>query len=433
MAKLSSWNRIPQLMPDKVSAISLPAIPSCDVAPRPLLAFGNGRSYGDVCLNNKGTLLHTRYLDRFISYDRASGLIRCQSGVTLDEILELVVPDGWFLPCTPGTRYVTVGGALANDVHGKNHHIAGTFGHHVSAFELLRSDGEKIHCSAETNPDYYHATIGGLGLTGLVSWVEIQLAPIQSPWLLVESFRFKNINEFWGLNAQLELEWPYTVAWLDCLSRGKHKGRGIIFAGKHAPPQAKLSVPKERNLSVPFDTPFSLINSTSLRCFNELYYNQPLKQKGALQHYSSYFYPLDSVKYWNRIYGRNGFFQYQCVIPTTQAKAAIDDLLETIARSRQGSFLAVLKTFGCRQSAGMLSFARQGATLALDFPNQGQATTDLLTQLDSIVGSSGGALYPAKDARMSASIFQSGYPQWQEFSRFVDPDFSSHFWERVTT
>lgn len=432
MSKLSSWNRIPKLLPEKVSALSLPAIPECDVAPRPLLAFGNGRSYSDVCLNNKGTLLHTRHLDRFISYDRTSGLIRCQSGVTLDEILQLVVPDGWFLPSTPGTRFVTVGGALANDVHGKNHHTAGTFGHHVRAFELLRSNGERIPCSERTNSDYYHATIGGLGLTGLISWVEIQLLPIQSPWLLVESFRFTNINEFWELNAKLELEWPYTVAWLDCLPHGKRKGRGIIFAGKHAPPQANLSTPKARNLSVPFDSPFSLVNSASLRCFNELYYNQPLRRKGSVEHYSSYFYPLDSVKHWNRIYGRKGFFQYQCVVPTLHAEAAIDDLLEAISQSRQGSFLAVLKTFGCRQPAGMLSFARQGATLALDFPNRGQATIDLLTRLDAIVARFGGALYPAKDARMPASLFQSGYPQWKNFSRFVDPDFSSHFWERVT-
>lgn len=432
MSQLQSWNRLPQCSPDKIWTLTEHAIPSLDQAPQPLLAYGNGRSYGDVCLTDKGTLLHTCALDRFISFDRKNGILRCESGVTLHSILQLVVPQGWFLSSTPGTQYATIGGSLANDVHGKNHHAHGSFGHHVRAFELIRSTGEVLLCRPNHNADMFRATVGGLGLTGLLSWIEIQLMPINNPWMWVESKRFSNLEHFWQLNTEAEQQWPYTVAWIDCLARGNAQGRGILFTGKHAANQTHLPCYKERSKRVPFDPPISLVNGLSLRSFNALYYRQRVKPQGSLSHYAPYFYPLDAIQNWNRIYGHKGFYQYQCVLPPELAADATAQLLDAIAQSGQGSFLAVLKTFGSQNSVGMLSFARPGTTLALDFPNKGDKTLNLFNRLDAIVSEAGGALYPAKDARMPASLFQSGFPNWEHFSSFIDPAFSSHFWRRVT-
>lgn len=427
-----SWNRLPRVAPDAVHALTQRTAGVPDSLPRPLLAYGNGRSYGDVCLTEQGTLLLTRGLDRFIEFDPRGGVLRCEAGATLAEILALVVPQGWFLPSTPGTRLATVGGAVANDVHGKNHHALGSFGHHVRALELWRSDGSVIECRPEDDNGWFSATIGGLGLTGLIRWVELQLMPIQNPWMWVESQRFANLDEFWTLNRRAEANWPYTVAWIDCLAKGKARGRGILMAGQHAAAQAEVPAFKEGNKRVSFDPPFSLVNGLSLRAFNTLYYRQPVKPQGALIHHVPYFYPLDAIQDWNRIYGQRGFYQYQCVIPPHEAEAAIAALLDTIARRGEGSFLAVLKTFGDTPSLGMLSFPRPGTTLALDFPNRGNKTLRLLEELDAIVCEAGGTLYPGKDARMPATLFQSGYPQWEAFSEYVDPGFSSRFWQRVT-
>lgn len=432
MNKFQSWNRLPRITSDTVYTLNDYAIPNTSQAPYPLLVYGNGRSYGDVCLNDKGSLLHTRHLDRFISFDRNIGVLRCESGTTLQQILQLIVPYGWFLPCTPGTQYATLGGAVANDVHGKNHHVQGSFGNHIKAFELIRSTGEVLLCRPDHNFEMFQATVGGLGLTGLLSWIEIQLIPISNPWMWVESHRFENLDSFWQLNQEAEKLWPYTVSWIDCLAGGNARGRGILFAGKHAASQTLLPNHKQRSKKIPFDPPIPLINRLSLRSFNALYYRQSIKPHGGLNHYSPYFYPLDTIQNWNRIYGHRGFYQYQCVLPPETAKEGVSLLLDTIAQSGQGSFLAVLKTFGELPSVGMLSFARPGTTLALDFPNRGMKTLELLKRLDAIVSEAGGALYPAKDARMPPSIFQSGFPQWERFSSLIDPAFSSHFWQRVT-
>lgn len=428
-----SWNRLPRVTPEAIHLLNQRADGIPDRLPKPLLAYGNGRSYGDVCLTEQGTLLLTRGLDRFIEFDAQHGILRCEAGITLAEILSLIVPQGWFLASTPGTRMATVGGAVANDVHGKNHHIAGSFGHHVRALELWRSDGSVIECNAENNTEWFHATIGGLGLTGLIRWVELQLKPIQNPWMWVDSQRFANIDEFWILNRLAENRAPYTVSWIDCLARGKARGKGILFAGQHAAAQMVLPPFKERRRRIPVDPPLSIVNGFSLNMFNSLYYKQPVKPQGKLTHYIPYFYPLDAIQNWNRIYGKRGFYQYQCVIPPRDAEPAMRALLDTIAKHGQGSFLAVLKTFGSMPSLGMLSFPRPGTTLALDFPNRGNDTLRLLEHLDAIIREASGALYPGKDARMSASMFQSSYPQWEEFSRFVDPNFSSRFWQRVTS
>lgn len=428
-----SWNRIPKLTSNRVQRLTKPALPRQNSENGPCTLYGNGRSYGDVCLTDNGTLLQTRELDRFIDFDPTQGIIQCQPGVTLGEILALVVPQGWFLPVTPGTRYATVGGAIANDVHGKNHHSMGSFGHHVKAIELARSDGERFTCSTTENEPWFRATIGGLGLTGLIASATLQLSRIQNPWMWVESHRFANLDEFWELNRELEAQWPYTVAWVDCLAAGRSRGRGVLYAACHAPAQPITPAPfKERSRSIPFELPVSLVNNASLWAFNQLYYHKPVNPGGELTHYVPYFYPLDAIRHWNRIYGKAGFYQYQCVLPPETAPDALSELLKIIACYRQGSFLAVLKTFGNQSPVGMLSFPRPGATLALDFPDRGARTQRLFEVLDRVISEAGGALYPAKDARMPGWLFRQGYPYWETFSGFIDPQLTSHFWKRVT-
>jgi FAD/FMN-containing dehydrogenase len=398
-----------------------------------VLPFGNGRSYGDSCLNQTGALLQTRSLDRFIRFDRDTGVLACEAGVLLADILRVVIPAGWFLPVVPGTCYVTVGGAIANDVHGKNHHLAGTFGRHVRQLELLRSDGTRTVCSQTENPAWFAATVGGLGLTGVITWAELQLRRICGPWLDVESIRFANIEEFLSLSAESEQGFEYTVAWIDCLSRGKRLGRGILQRANHGQARpAATATPGDRKTAVPFPPPVSLINGLSLRAFNALHYRGQLtRHQHTSEYFQSFFFPLDRILHWNRLYGPKGFYQYQCVVPTSHAREATKELLETIARSGQGSFLAVLKGFGSVASPGMLSFPRPGVTLALDFPNKGAALERLFVALDRILGAAGGTLYPAKDGRMPGTLFRSGYPRWQEFSRYIDPVCSSSFWRRV--
>lgn len=391
---------------------------------RSLLPYGNGRSYGDSCLNPGGALLQMRGLDHFIAFDEVSGALTCEAGVLLADILTVFVPRGWFLPVTPGTRYVTVGGAIANDVHGKNHHSAGSFGAHVRNFELLRSDGMRLSCSATENVDWFAATIGGLGLTGVITRVELQLRRIGGNAIAVRNQRFSGLDEFFSLSAEAEHRHEYAVAWIDCLAKTP---RGVLMTGDHA--DVDLPAPRGEK-KVPLMPPFSMINNASLRAFNAAYYGKHWPT-GQTVHYQPYFYPLDAIGHWNRIYGPRGFYQYQSVVPQAAAREATGEMLATIAASGQGSFLAVLKSLGAQSSPGLLSFPMAGTTLALDFPNRGDATLQLFERLDAIVLAAGGRLYPAKDARMPAAMFRSGYPRWQEFLSYVDPKFSSGFWRRV--
>jgi FAD/FMN-containing dehydrogenase len=394
-----------------------------------LLAHGNGRSYGDSCTNDGGTLLHTRGLDRFIAFDAETGVLRCEAGVLFSEILDRVVRQGWFLPVAPGTKFVTVGGAIANDVHGKNHHRAGTFGEHVRCFELLRSDGTRTLCSHTENSNLFRATLGGLGLTGVITWAEFALQRIDNPWMAVENLRFADIAEFLAISAESERDYAYTVAWVDCA--GPAAGRGVFMRANHAAADV-ASGPRapRRRLAVPFTPPISLINAMTLRAFNAAYFHRkrPARQ---IEHYDPYFYPLDAIAGWNRVYGPRGFLQYQCVVPMADANASLSSLLAEIRRSGTGSFLAVLKVFGDRPPAGILSFPRAGTTLALDFPNHGQATFDLLERLDDIVAAAGGAVYPAKDARLKRERFVRYFPDWEAMLPHIDPRFSSGWWRRV--
>ena len=397
-----------------------------------LLPHGLGRSYGDSCLNDNGALVHTRLLDHAIAFDGSTGLLRCEAGVSLAQILDICVPLGWFLPVTPGTKFVTVGGAIANDVHGKNHYRDGTFGRHVIAFELLRSDGSRLLCSPEVNTGFYKATIGGLGLTGLVTWAEIQLLPVENAFVDDDSFQCKTLDHCLQLFDQSRESHQYRVAWIDCLAQGASTGRGIFSRANHC---NNLGLPvmhqAKSKLSVPFTFPPRVLNKYTVSAFNALYFRKMGKpQKSSRAYYDTFFYPLDNVHHWNRIYGSRGFIQYQCVL-TKEPRAALLALLEHIARSGQASFLSVLKEFGELASPGLLSFPRKGFTLALDFPNLGRSTLDLLNNLDAIVREAEGAIYPAKDARMSPDMFRSGYAAIEEFRAYIDPHFSSSFWRRV--
>lgn len=399
-----------------------------------VLPFGQGRSYGDSCLNAGGVLLDTASLSRFMAFDSSSGVLRCESGVTLASILEFCVPRGWFLAVTPGTKYISVGGAIAHDVHGKNHHRHGTFGVDVLRFELLRSSGERIECSRVDHPDLFAATIGGMGLTGLILWAEIQLKPITGPMIDAERIRVSSLDEFFDVSAASEAEFEYTVAWVDCLARGRALGRGIFFRGNHAvsPAPAETRSRPARGLRVPFDVPEFMLNRWTVWLGNTLNYHRQFGRTARSRvHYDPFFYPLDSLRDWNRLYGRRGFLQYQCVVPHSDRRA-IKQILERIASSGSGSFLGVLKTFGSAVSPGLLSFPRPGVTLSLDFPFRGERTLALFHELDDVVRSNGGAVYPAKDACMSARNYQAYFPQWREFERYVDPKFSSSFWRRVS-
>jgi len=389
-----------------------------------MLAHGMGRSYGDVCINSGGELMLTQGLDRFIDFDATTGVLRAEAGVTFDEIIKLLLPRGWFLPVTPGTRFVTLGGALANDVHGKNHHVAGTFGRHVRGFELLCSDGTRLQCRPTENAEWFSATIGGLGLTGLVTWIELQLRRVPGQAIAVDNWRFHGLDEFFALNAEAEAHHEHVVAWIDCLAAVP---RGIVMAGDHV--EGDVTAPATAR-AVPFTPPVSVINRASLAAFNAAYFHRPLAARQTV-HCLPYFYPLDGLLHWNRLYGKRGFYQYQCVVPKSGEREATAALLAAIRQSGQGSFLAVLKTFGDQPSPGLLSFPMAGTNLALDFPNGGAATLALFDKLDVIVNDAGGRLYPAKDARMPGRLFRQGYPRLQEFTPYVDPKFSSNFWRRV--
>jgi len=395
-----------------------------------LLPFGNGRSYGDSCLAASDHVLHMRSLDRFIAADWRTGLIRAEAGVTLEEVLALAIPKGWFLPVTPGTKFVTLGGAVANDVHGKNHHVRGTFGCHVPRFGLVRSDRDPMICSSVGNADLYAATIGGLGLTGIIDWVDLQLVPIRSSQIDATQVRFDSLDEFFAISGELDPQYEFTVSWIDCLARGKPTGRGVYTAGNHAE-EGPLVFERKPKLNVPLTPPFSAINRLSLQLFNNAYFRgHRAGRHDSRMGYEPFFYPLDRILNWNRIYGPSGFQQYQCVIPEGN-EAAIRELLDAIAVAHSGSFLAVLKRFGDVRSPGLLSFPMPGVTLALDFPQQGDATTRLFTRLDAIVREVGGRNYPAKDAHMRGNDFRVAFHAWESLATLRDPSITSRFWERM--
>jgi FAD/FMN-containing dehydrogenase len=429
MKPVTSWGRL-SAVPHHVVGLNDPSSVKSQVCNGTKgVAHGMGRSYGDVCLNPEGTLWVTTGLDHFIAFDDSTGRLVCEAGVLLRDIQRLVIPRGWILPVTPGTQLVTVGGAIANDVHGKNHHVLGSYGDHVQNITLIRTDGEVIQCGPHERADWFAATVGGLGLTGVITQAEIQLLRVAGPWLDTETVPYANLNEFFRLADDSEADWEHTVSWIDCITGGG--GRGLFMRGN--PTNAgDRPAPQGRKLTMPIVPPVSLVNRLSLRPFNMAYYHLKKWQAGqAITHYEPFFYPLDNLLEWNRMYGPKGFFQYQSVVPRAIGQDAVQTMLKEIARSGDGSFLAVLKTFGNRQPVGMLSFPQPGVTLALDFPNHGERTHKLLERLDAIVHEAKGRIYLAKDARMPRELFEAGYPRLAEFMKYRDPGISSGLSRRL--
>lgn len=392
-----------------------------------VLAHGMGRSYGDSPLNGDGTLIVTCNLDRILSANWETGIVRAEAGLTLDALIRISVPRGWFPAVVPGTKFVTLGGAVANDVHGKNHHTSGSFGSHVEALGLLRSQGRRLTLSRNENSELFSLTIGGLGLTGLIEWVEIRMIPILSSRLEVESNRFDQLDVFFDL-CNDSADWPYTVAWIDCFSS---LGRGIFSRGRFVA-EGPLETHRDGRLEWPMETPGIALNRYSISAFNQVYWRLPKTGTGQRSEYNGFFFPLDGIREWNRLYGRRGFYQHQSLLPPDEARPGLRALLEEIRRSGQGSFLAVLKNFGPERSPGRLSFGGEGYSLALDFANKGSSTLALLARLDAIVRPRGGRIYPAKDGRMAGDFFRESYPRWSELEAMRDPAFSSSFWRRVT-
>lgn len=394
------------------------------------IARGMGRSYGDACLNPRKILWSTSSLDHFVSFDEKTGRLICESGVLLGDIQSLFVSRGWMLPVTPGSQFITVGGAVANDVHGKNHHSFATFGNHVCSLTLYRTTGEVLECNPNSNSDLFFATIGGLGLTGLIGLVELQLRRVNGPMLETETIPYQGLDEFLCLAQESVPDWEYTVSWVDSLSP---EPRGLFMRANHqAAGFDEVTESPNKTRSFPFVPPFCLINTLTARAFNSLYYKLNSQKKGLeYQHYQSFFYPLDRCQNWNWIYGPSGFYQYQCVVPFEGGVYAIEALLDKVRQSGYGSFLGVLKTFGSKPSLGRLSFAQAGITLALDFPNKGKKGHDLFDALDQIVAEAGGRLYLAKDARMSPRLFLHSYPEFNRFSEHRDPGVSSALSRRL--
>lgn len=397
-----------------------------------VLAHGLGRSYGDCALNDGGLLLKTRRMNRYLSFDESTGELSCEAGVSLAEVLRDFGPRGWFLPTTPGTRFVTVGGAIANDVHGKNHERAGTFGCHVRSLVVLRSDGSRVVCTPTENTELYRATIGGMGLTGLITRASFQLVPIGRPWIDHEVIPFRSLQDFMHLSIQSREGYEHVVSWIDCSASSRNLGRGLLFRGNYSGQPQKMKVPRKiQGLRVPVTAPEWLLSPLLVRGFNSLYFHQAAWRRRQFVPLENFFYPLDSLRDWNLLYGRKGFFQWQCVLPESAGTEPLQEVLARIGKAQAATPLAVLKVFGKRHSPGLMSFPMPGITLALDIRNRGQSTIRFLHDLDRLVVAAGGRMYPAKDACMTQETFRAGFPQWESFCHFMDPYFSSNFARRV--
>jgi len=408
----SGWGRYPQI----ATYVNFPqSFDDCQdmvIQKKQLIVRGLGRSYGDSSLAKE--TLDTRYLRHFQAFDETTGILTCEAGVTLRDILQVVVPQGWFLPVTPGTQFVTIGGAIASDVHGKNHHVDGAFSDHVIQIELLLGNGTRVVASPTHHSELFRATCGGMGLTGIILAATIQLKPIVSSRILETSIKLACLSDL--LDAFNDYQHAtYSVAWIDCLAKGRHLGRSILKIGEHAEDGYLTSLPK-RVLSVPFDMPAHILNYHTIKAFNALYYGRTPQTASTRQTtYQSFFYPLDRLRHWNRLYGKSGFVQYQFLLPRDAGEQGLRDVLQRIVNSRQGSFLAVLKIFG-KGNKNYLSFPAEGYSVALDFKFTPSLLT-LLAELDQLILTKGGRLYLAKDARMTEHMFKSSYPRWDEFEQ----------------
>lgn len=392
-----------------------------------VLAYGLGRSYGDAALLAGGRTVFMERLDRMLDFDPSTGWLRCEAGVSIRDLLDTWVPRGFFPPVMPGTTFVTVGGALANDIHGKNHHVAGSWADHVRNVEILLASGEVVVCDAAQRPDLFWATAGGLGLTGIILAMDLKLIPIHNDLIEMESIRVRDLDQFFEVSSQ-SADFTHTVSWIDCTAQGKSMGRGIFMRGRHARAEVtrrpglleraqRLASPL---LDVGWLEPNWLLNKWTIKAFNEVYYRKQLRAvQQAVVPLEPFFFPLDFVRNWNHLYGKRGFLQYQFVVPPDPSWRAVRKILEAISGSGMASFLAVIKEFGPTTHSG-LSFPMEGPMIALDFPNFGQPLLDLMDRLDVLVAEVGGRVYLGKDARLGKDLFRVMYPEWRAWKTTRD-------------
>jgi FAD/FMN-containing dehydrogenase len=419
---LSGWGRAPEVPGREIRSEDLAAVTS-DTP----LSRGLGRSYGDSSLPAPGDdrVAGSTLANRILAFDRVTGLLRAEAGFSLRELYRLFLPRGFFTPVTPGTQYVTLGGMVAADVHGKNHHRDGCFGQHVTALKLRTADGSIVECSPTVERDLFRATIGGMGLTGHILEVEVRLVRVPSPWIRYESVRVPDIDAYVAALKQAGPEWPQTVGWIDCVSGGRHLGRGILIKGRWAEPgEAPPEPPRpKRRISVPFPLPGWLIGRYTVRAFNAFLYRKHLgRVRHGIIHPETYFYPLDQLLHWNRLYGRRGLTQYQCVLPDEAGPDAARRFLEVLVRRGGATPLCVIKDCG-PEGIGLLSFPRPGISIAVDLPVRDD-TQSLVDALNEQVLREGGRIYLAKDAFTRAEHFRAMEPRlpaWQAIRRRWDP------------
>ncbi|MGY0691325.1 FAD-binding protein [Virgibacillus sp. FSP13] len=406
------------------------------------IAYGLGRSYGDTALNKDAAVIRFDKLNHMLAFNEETRTLTCEAGVSLADIIDVFLPRGYFLPVTPGTKFVTVGGAIANDVHGKNHHVDGCFSEFVVCFDLLLASGEVITCSRDQHSEVFWATVGGIGLTGIILQATIQLIPVESSYIKATYEKAKNLDEAFDKFSENDANFKYSVAWIDCLSSGDSLGRSVLMRGEHA---NKLDLPakihdpfpnsRKLHLKMPINAPSFALNYWSISAFNNLYYAS-YKDETKIVDQTSFFHPLDAITDWNKLYGKNGFVQYQAVFPkANQPKEGIRKLLERLSSEKRSSFLAVLKSSG-QANNGLLSFPMEGYTLALDIPIKNNSLFSFLKELDDIVLAHGGRVYLAKDSTINPETFRSMYPNWKKFMEVkqqLDPDgrFSSSMSRRL--
>lgn len=394
---------------------------------------GLGRCYGDAALSEH--IIATPSLRRILAFDTTNGIIRAEAGLSINELLPIIIPQGWFMPVTPGTKFVSLGGAVAADVHGKNHHGEGSIASYIEQFHLLLPSGQRLACSPQNNADLFYASIGGMGLTGLITDISLRLKPIESSYISQDTYKAQNLSEVIALLDQYQ-DSTYNVAWIDCLTKGKQEGRSLLMVGEHAareqlPPNMQaeaLAIANKGRITVPFALPAFSLNRFTIGAFNTVYYHKQFKaHTQSLSDYDSFFYPLDIIHHWNRIYGKPGFTQYQLVIPREAGREGLLQILRKVRKAGFGSFLAVLKLLG-PSSDGLISFPMEGYTLTLDFPITKRLFA-LLDELDAMVLDYGGRVYLAKDVRLPADTFRKMYPRWEEFvaiRKQVDPEGKLH-------
>ncbi len=418
---IANWGNYPAMQSEEESFVFDDQLDDLLKKNQSFIPRGNGRCYGDASLAKR--TISTLKFDKILSFDIESGIFECQSGITLDQILTVILPKGWFLPVTPGTKFITIGGALGSDVHGKNHHVDGSISNHVLEMDMVLASGETVTCSPRQHTDLFEATLGGMGLTGIITRAKFKLKKIETSYINKQQIKAGNLQELIELFEKYHSS-TYSVAWIDCLKKGKHFGRSILMLGEHASLSElddkkktdPLKLPAKKQLVFPFNMPGWVLNKFSVKAFNFLYYSKNFKREiNNIVSYEPFFYPLDAILHWNRLYGKNGFVQYQFVLPL-DAKQGLIEILNRISDEGLGSFLAVLKVFGKQES--IISFPKEGYTLALDFPVR-KGLLPFLDELDGIVLKYNGRLYMSKDARMKPGMLEAGYPHLQKFKDIV--------------